>query len=578
MLQPVALRFTRYALSALLFQAVLCASALATTPSLPFSIDILEVAKGSIADDDITHSRQAQTFAPLASALADLRIPPGHNTWLRIRLTADWPHALPPVLAITPESMMQRMTVYLPPDFVAQEYSLYDRHVTPGFSREGIFTPLSAKLKAGDQVYVKVKGGLQNPGYISFKLDEYAVMSEFDSHNVRNTTIILSIFFTVGLSTLFCWLLFRERILLLYTCQVVGQFIYVLYIRGDGLSLYFPASLTLAKALVGGLPISIYAVFAVLFMREFVELKKFWPKADKVSLFFAALFFAIGLFFAFAPLQWHGDIGTISNILYAVWTPLLLVFTIRLAVQGHRAAWFLLVAWGPTLAIGLHTLWSLLIQSKNGSIGLLAYPAALAFSSVTLVLGVAYRLLQQRREFDLARIQSQYDSLTGVLNRRTAMERLNQTHGSTFAANKPLSVLFVDLDHFKTVNDTHGHAAGDACLKTVVGTLQQHLRRTDYIGRFGGEEFLVVLPNTDVDTAMHLAERMREQVAGLQVPYKNKLISITTSIGVATSLRTEHSAEDIVNQADQALYQAKNEGRNLVRMLSRTDTAHPAAA
>jgi diguanylate cyclase (GGDEF)-like protein len=578
MLQPVALRIIRYFLCALMLQAVWSVPAKATTLTvLPFSIDIVEVTQDSVTLDDIIHSRQPQAFSPIASSLEDLTVPGDHDTWLRIRLTQDWPHPLPPVLAITPESMTQRITVHLPPDFVAHEYNLYDRQTAPGFSREGIFMPLSANLKAGDVVYAKVAGG-QSVRHISLKLDEYTAMTEFDGRNVLYTTIILSIFFTVGVSTLFCWFFFRERILLLYTCQVVGQFLYVLYVRGDGFSFYLPQNLNLAKALVGGLPVSIYACFAVLFMREFVELKKYSVLADRASLIFTALFFLCGLSHGLAPMSVHPLIMNIGNLLYIVWTPVMIAFTIWLARQGNRGAWFLLVSWGPSMMISLYVLWELLALSTSSAVGLLAYPAALAFSSITLVLGVAYRILQQRRELDMARIHAQYDGLTGVLNRRTTLERLHEAHGSAFSANQPLSVMFVDLDHFKAVNDTYGHAAGDACLKTVVRTLQTHLRHTDHIGRFGGEEFLVVLPGTDVDTAMHLAERMREQVAGLQVPYNGKLISITTSIGVTTSLLTEHSPEDMVNLADQALYKAKNEGRNLVRLLTLAGSPLPASA
>jgi diguanylate cyclase (GGDEF)-like protein len=567
MLHSGTVNLLRIIFLALLLQAS-CNARAQIPPILPFAIDVLDIAKNSVTPEDIVAARQPQAFQPLTRPLENLQVPPGHDTWLRIRLTDDWPHTLPPVLAITPESMMQSMTVYPPPNFVARAYSMFDRQTAPGFSREGIFVPLPTLMKAGATTYVRLKGGLQNTGYISLRLDEYAAMSEFDNRNVRYTTLFLSIFLTVGISTLFCWFFFRERILLLYTLQVAGLFIYVLYIRGDGLSLYFPQNMAFAQALVGGLPVSIYAVFAVLFMREFVELKQYSIWADRAALVFSALFFLCGLSHALAPREYHYPIAIVSNIAYLVWTPLMLGFTAGLARQGNRAAWFLLASWGPSLILGLYILCEQLFYAKGDAIGLLGYPATLAFSSITLVLGVAYRMLQQRRDLDLARTQAQFDGLTGALNRRTTMDRLTEAHGSASAANQPMSVMFIDLDHFKAVNDTYGHAAGDICLKTVVHTIQTNLRHTDLVGRFGGEEFLVVLPGTDTETAMRLAERMREQIAELQVPYHGKMISITTSIGVTNSYPNANTPEDLISLADKALYQAKNDGRNLVRLLA----------
>ncbi len=571
--------FIRAVWLALLFLTGLSLSAFAetTAANLPLRIDALTVKRTSKELNDIANVRQSADFSPLLNALDDIAVPENSNTWLRIRLTRDWPSALPPVLAITNESMGQRITLYQPPDFVAQEHSLFDRKVAPGFSREGIFMPLTPNLKAGDEIYAKIPG-IMGEWHISLKLDEYTAMTEYDNRNVRHTIIILSIFFTVAVSTLFCWLFFRQRMLMLYVCQVFGQFLYVLYMRGDGLAFYFPQNLGLAKALVGGMPVAIFAAFSVLFMREFVQLKQYSVLADRTSLCFSALILFVGTLHALAPIGWHASIMDAGNIIYLLWTPTMISFTVWIARKGNKAAWFLLASWGPSMLLSLYVLWELLFFTKSSTAGMFAYPITLAFASITLVLGVAYRMLQQRRELDIARVQAQYDGLTGVLNRRTTMERLKEVHGSALKSNKPISVLFIDLDHFKKVNDSFSHAAGDICLKTAVQTLQNNLRHTDYIGRFGGEEFLIILPNTDTDTAMRLAERMREQIASLQVAYNGKMISITTSIGVTNTLPSDNSPEDMVNLADKALYLAKHDGRNLVRLLILTNDAHPLLA
>jgi diguanylate cyclase (GGDEF)-like protein len=127
-----------------------------------------------------------------------------------------------------------------------------------------------------------------------------------------------------------------------------------------------------------------------------------------------------------------------------------------------------------------------------------------------------------------------------------------------------LSVLILDVDHFKRVNDVHGHATGDDALRRVAVVLQQCLRRSDLLARWGGEEFLVVLPEADGSMACGLAERLRTAIATIEVPTRQDVLNITTSIGLATHEPADADLEAIIARADRALYRAKREGRNRV--------------
>ena len=147
------------------------------------------------------------------------------------------------------------------------------------------------------------------------------------------------------------------------------------------------------------------------------------------------------------------------------------------------------------------------------------------------------------------------DPLTGALNRRSLQLLLDQ-----FEQKQVLfSVLAVDIDHFKKVNDTFGHPAGDKALIALTQVMRQQSREQDLVARVGGEEFVLILPNTSSDTAQTIAERLRIKVAETQI---NPIGSIQVSIGIATSPENVVSTETTLNQADQALYQAKNLGRN----------------
>jgi len=168
---------------------------------------------------------------------------------------------------------------------------------------------------------------------------------------------------------------------------------------------------------------------------------------------------------------------------------------------------------------------------------------------------------------------SQIDMLTRVKNRR-AFDKALQTEISRSQRSKlSLSCLFADLDFFKVINDTYGHSTGDRTLKAVASAIQELLRETDILARIGGEEFTILLPNTDADKASDIAERIREKIECIEVPNDQGIsIQLTTSIGYATwkpELIVGETVSDIhrrlMGTADKAVYKAKQSGRNRVR-------------
>ncbi len=158
------------------------------------------------------------------------------------------------------------------------------------------------------------------------------------------------------------------------------------------------------------------------------------------------------------------------------------------------------------------------------------------------------------------------DRLTGAYNRAFLEERLKSEWAFASRHGTRLSVLFVDADHFKKVNDTYGHAGGDAVLKALAGALMTGLRTEDVVARYGGEEFVILLRGVSPDEVAAAAERIRGQVAGLVIEHDGRTIAVTVSIGVAVH-EAGHEAESVealVARADTALYKAKEAGRNRV--------------
>lgn len=158
------------------------------------------------------------------------------------------------------------------------------------------------------------------------------------------------------------------------------------------------------------------------------------------------------------------------------------------------------------------------------------------------------------------------DPLTGALNRRAFLQAAEREVERARRYGHGLSVIMIDLDHFKRINDTFGHASGDAALRHFTTEAQALCRITDILGRLGGEEFAVLLPETDADAAVGLAERLRTGSWTLSLPDGTQTITFSISLGIAslTSLATGAGIEEMLRQADRALYQAKAGGRNRV--------------
>jgi diguanylate cyclase (GGDEF)-like protein len=179
-------------------------------------------------------------------------------------------------------------------------------------------------------------------------------------------------------------------------------------------------------------------------------------------------------------------------------------------------------------------------------------------------LRAASRLVRMQKQF---RHMAETDALTGAANRRAFMHYLDAQAGRAQRQAVPVAVVMVDLDHFKRINDTYGHAAGDVVLVQTVRTIQACLRERDMLGRLGGEEFAVVLPGATAPAAMDAAERLRQAVAALDIRADNgERIPVTASLGVAsTDLSGQlETAESLLQSADEALYAAKEGGRDRV--------------
>jgi diguanylate cyclase (GGDEF)-like protein len=178
-------------------------------------------------------------------------------------------------------------------------------------------------------------------------------------------------------------------------------------------------------------------------------------------------------------------------------------------------------------------------------------------------------MLEQKKLIQSLREQATRDALTDLFNYQSFQESLEREVYRAKRYKLQLSLIIADIDHFKNINDKHGHLAGDRTLKCVAKSLKESLRKSDIIARYGGEEFAVIMPETSPEDSLIVAERLRETVDALRIDYEGEGLSVTMSFGVAFVDHQENpSKEDLIKRADEGLYHSKNSGRNKCSFLS----------
>ncbi|WP_338477537.1 diguanylate cyclase [Pseudomonas trivialis] len=281
-----------------------------------------------------------------------------------------------------------------------------------------------------------------------------------------------------------------------------------------------------------------------------------WERRYWITLIFSAAVWGAGAFALMPPDD------RLSQVL-------IMLFTVGMSVSAvscysvYRS--MTLVSMG--LVLLPCTLW-LLLQPSPMQVGVGV--AVLVFSSFVVsatrklsdALEKAFRLTRQmERAHSISTRAAQTDELTGLMNRRAFFEHAHVLYAQCRHQQQPLCALMMDMDHFKAINDTYGHQAGDQVLRQIGGVISTSFRQADVYGRLGGEEFAVLLPNTSLETARAIAEQLVKAVAGLA---SEPVHGLTASLGLASTQAQDLDLHGLMNTADKALYRAKAMGRNQV--------------
>jgi diguanylate cyclase (GGDEF)-like protein len=411
--------------------------------------------------------------------------------------------------------------------------------------RGGVFEPPSASAAA--TVERGISRGSDRTGFIAFAGGALLAMA---------------------LAALVMWFVLLDRLFILYAALFGLQSLCVAYLSGGDFHSPLLAYARPLASLCWNTPLALSAAVACLLARNIADLQHFQPRVYQTFGGLAVAFVVLACASAtgmlgFGPLTPRmGDLMLLGTA----------VFTIMVAylgwLRGARAEGWLLIAW--TLLEELTTVTAARLMHADGDIAErllnVGLPLSVIAAAVLTALAIAEPLRAHRHALTDAERRAQIDALTGVFNRHALFERLESVCVRARAQDLPVTLLFIDLDHFKDVNDSFGHAAGDACLRAVVGPIQAELRLSDVFGRYGGEEFVVILSNADTVMAHSVAERIRERVAATAVEGFGVPIRLTCSIGVAGSDALGVWGEQLIARADRAVYGAKNAGRNRVEV------------
>ncbi|MEJ7747488.1 MAG: diguanylate cyclase [Luteimonas sp.] len=404
--------------------------------------------------------------------------------------------------------------------------------------------------------------------------------------------ILLALFF----SNLVLWLWLRDNSHAWYLFHISAFGLVLFCLNGLAFEYLWPNSTwTVDKSVP--VMICLAQIGMQQFARNFLELDRRWLLGDRIGLAMIVFFGLLIVAALLLPYRIVTPIASQAVFFSVLW---IIVETVVVLRRGYAPAKLFLLAWAVfLLGTAIYTAVAFNLMPKNfvteygvqigSALEMLLLSIALAYRyaslrnrneqlvrdanehlehNVTLRTAELSHALEQLGEANgRLRESSQRDALTGVYNRRHFRESFERILHDARHAARPVSLLMADLDHFKRVNDTHGHLVGDDCLRWVARCLDETL--ADYnavVARFGGEEFVAVLPGSDMSAAMRAGESLRQRISARPLRIGERDIHLTVSIGVhAIDTSQDSRADDAIRAADEALYAAKGQGRDCVR-------------
>ena len=450
-------------------------------------------------------------------------------------------------------------------------------------------------LPPGEPVELLVRVESESSMQVPLELYTPAAFTELS----RDAQLAIGLYYGILLALFFynlvLWISLRDASYFWYLFHITAFGLVLFTLNGLGFEYLWPNWPWLADKSV---PLSICLALIGMnqFTRTFLELPQRWPLGNAVSLTVIGSFLFFGIASLWLPYRIATPVASLAVLFGILW---IVAATVRVVRLGYQPARLLLLAWGMfLLGTAVFTLLAFGVLPKNflteygvqigSALEMLLLSIALGYRYAQLrnenerIAGEANVMLERKvaqrtREVRNALVQleeaharlsesSRRDGLTGLYNRTWFHDAFDRMVAQTRDSRRPVSLLMVDLDHFKSINDHHGHLAGDECLRWAAARISGALGEHALLARFGGEEFVIALPDHDLRGAVAVAEAVRQALAGEPCLAQREGISISASIGVHTiNAEAIDDIDDAFETADRAMYAAKANGRNCVR-------------
>jgi diguanylate cyclase (GGDEF)-like protein len=481
------------------------------------------------------------------------------GNWILLWPTVRWPDT-PFVVEVDAPGM--QTVRFFPPDSAAVQTARLMSTTNALAGTDRVAFRVSQTPAAGQPLRLLLEAREVTPVSVTFAVRPMDDYLRADTRWVAFASVCLAVMLTVLLVALFFCIWLRDPTFAYYAIFNLGYATIMAIQSGyvvEPLGLSFMAA---APRLWGRIATALAVTCAMLFVSRFADLRRHAPRWRRFMLGYAGVVVALTACSLLPVPGAQAFVRGMINPLLALGMLSALAASVIAAIRGSRYALLFLAGWTPLLLINALGSAQLTGWTPDWIFGDAAAIAAGAFEALVLAFGLVRRSAVMRREHTHARRLADTDPLTGVFNRRAWARRLAELQERVRLRGESLSLLFLDLDRFKEINDRFGHDAGDRALQTVAAVLREELRDVDEIGRYGGEEFVVALPGVDARRAVQIAERIRGRLQQLASAAAEGGLP-TVSIGAA-SAHGEQDVDTLIRRADQAMYVAKKSGRNRV--------------
>jgi diguanylate cyclase (GGDEF)-like protein len=479
--------------------------------------------------------------------------------WWRVEAVSDLPRDPPQALVLdAPNNTMSE--AWLPGQDKPLTRSTVGPDADPTWGPHVAVFELPEGLHTGQHIYLHVMSTARSPE--TLRIADVRTLREEDRRDLLINTLIHGTLLALVLVGIGMGLTLRESDFLLLGCGLAFALLFLLDNTADLYRIPGLAPLagvrTVQRILGSGA-----AFFTGLFMLRYLQMQQRAPWLARIQRWMLWVYVFV-VVVSFVPViglwQWPllGNIAVLVSVIVG------LVTAVKGALAGDRPSQLFLWSWLPLLVLLSWRVLEINLGWPANDMLQYAFPASFVLAGVLLMVGLGDRMLRYKRERDASDLLAHRDPLTEVYNRRALDERLHAAALQAGQSSQPLALLFVDLDHFKRINDEHGHDVGDECLREVVRRIRGTLRFGDVLGRYGGEEFVIGLPGMHVEDASAMGERIRLAVGSQPVVCGDIAVGITISIGVAELHDGLAGFDAAIKRADRALYASKRGGRDRV--------------